>query len=67
MKPLRGILTGLALATAATTGTLALNTLSTPPDTAWGSDHIQDTAWGTPPTVDGTVDIVITPLDTAWG
>jgi hypothetical protein len=68
VKPLRGILAGIALATAAATGTLAVNaTLSAPPDTAWGADSIQDTAWGALPAVDGTVDVVVTPLDTAWG
>jgi hypothetical protein len=66
-RPLRGILAGLALATAAAAGTLTTNTLSAPPDTAWGaSDNSHDTAWGTPP-VDGTSIPSVTPLDTAWG
>jgi tetrahydromethanopterin S-methyltransferase subunit C len=66
VKPLRGILAGIALATAAAAGTLTANTLSAPPDTAWGADTIQDTAWGTLP-VDGASVPSVTPLDTAWG
>jgi hypothetical protein len=67
VKPLRGILAGIALATAAAAGTLAVNTLSAPPDTAWGSaDNSRDTGWGTPP-VDDTSIPSVTPLDTAWG
>jgi hypothetical protein len=66
VKPLRGILAGIALATAAAAGTLAVNTLSAPPDTAWGADTIQDTGWGTPP-VDDIGGLPVTPLDTAWG
>jgi hypothetical protein len=66
-RPLRGILAGITLATAAAAGTLAINaTFSAPPDTAWGADSLQDTAWGTLP-VDGTSLPPVTPLDTAWG
>jgi hypothetical protein len=68
VKPLRGILAGIALATAAATGTLALNTLNAPPDTGWGADTIQDTGWGTPPTDDTTATgPSVTPFDTGWG
>jgi hypothetical protein len=66
VKPLRGILAGIALATAAAAGTLATNTLSAPPDTAWGADIIQDTGWGALPAVDAGGPSV-TPFDTAWG
>jgi hypothetical protein len=66
-RPLRGILAGLALATAAAAGTLAINaTLSTPPDTGWGAGSLQDTGWGTPPT-DHAGGPSVTPFDTGWG
>ncbi|MFF7795584.1 hypothetical protein [Streptomyces sp. NPDC007991] len=67
MNKLRGILAGIALATAAAAGTLAINTATgTPPDTAWGADTLQDTGWGTPPT-DRTGGPSVTPYDTGWG
>jgi hypothetical protein len=67
-RPLRGILAGIALATAAAAGTLAVNTFSTPPDTGWGAGSIQDTGWGTPPTDDDTAHgPSVTPYDTGWG
>jgi hypothetical protein len=66
VKPLRGILAGIALATAAATGTLALNTLNAPPDTGWGAGSTQDTGWGTPP-VDDISNLPVTPYDTGWG
>jgi hypothetical protein len=67
VKPLRGILAGIALATAAAAGTLVVNaTFSAPPDTGWGAGSTQDTAWGALPTDDTSIPSV-TPLDTAWG
>lgn len=67
MKPLRGILAGLALATAVAAGTLAFNTLSAPPDTAWGADTTQDTGWGTPLPTDDISGPSVSPFDTGWG
>lgn len=74
-QPIRRLLAGLAIATAAITGTLIAApqqdtawgapdtttavTTSTPGDTAWGIAPA-DTAWGNPPTA--------APYsDTAWG
>lgn len=70
-RRLRHALAGLALTTAAVTGTLTLHHYQPSGDTAWGAPATtNDTAWGTPPTTgdnpdgDGTV---LDPLDTAWG
>lgn len=67
-KPLRQLLAGLALATAAITGYALQDGASAP---------AADTAWGAPDTttvaaVDTLVDadvsgLAVTPLDTAWG
>lgn len=65
-KPLRRLLIGLTLATAAAAGTLTVTDALTPQrtDTAWGaSATTSDTGWGLPP----TDDILPIPLDTGWG
>lgn len=77
-KPLRRLLAGLTIATAAATGSLtATGTATAAPtgDTAWGApdpghDTTNDTAWGTPPTDDDNAvggGATVTPFDTAWG
>ena len=74
MKPrLARVLAGLALTTAAATGTISLHTVSVSADTAWGAPATEDdTAWGTPgdtpdlPPGDGEGPVGV-PLDTAWG
>ena len=80
-RPLQRVLAGLALATAAATGTLVATTDATAApvgDTAWGAPATtNDTAWGTPPTDGGdatdpgsagdVVSTLVTPFDTAWG
>ncbi|MET8585784.1 hypothetical protein ABZX39_33675 [Streptomyces collinus] len=69
-KPIRRLLAGLTLATAAATGSLTAtgtaaaatqaSTVSVTPDPGNTTD---DTAWGTPP-VDGPI---VHTMDTAWG
>lgn len=62
-KPLKRLLAGLALATAAATGTLTTSNLTAPPDTAWGAP-------ATTPDIapaDEVIGTIVTPLDTAWG
>lgn len=75
MTPLRRILAGLTLATAAATGTLTAAGPATA-DTGWGvtaptppapADDTNDTGWGTPPTTDPTSDPTARPYDTGWG
>jgi len=70
--PIRRLLAGLTIATAAATGSLTATgtaaadtpstTSSTVTDTG-GSNTEDDTAWGAPPII-GTI---VTTLDTAWG
>lgn len=67
-KRIAGLLTGLALTTAAlTTTTVTEDVLTaTPVDTGWGAPDTTDpadTGWGTPPTDDDPV----TTNDTGWG
>lgn len=70
---LRQAVAALTLTAAAVGGAVALtDDTATPPDTTWGApDTTDDTTWGNPPTVDvdvdGTVSVVLTPLDTTWG
>jgi hypothetical protein len=73
-KHLRRIIAGLTLTAVAATGYALTDNLTAaaPPDTTWGAgDTALDTTWGTPPNVDadvdGTVSVVVTPLDTTWG
>jgi hypothetical protein len=67
-KPLRRLIAGLTLATAAAAGTLAATDSAAAADTAWDAPATtQDTGWGTPP-VDSIPDgTILTPLDTGWG
>lgn len=72
MKPLRRLLAGLTIATAAAAGTLTVATTAdaAPADTTWGApstDHTNDTTWGTPPTDDTGGDGTAVPNDTTWG
>lgn len=77
MKRLRYTIAALTLAAAATTGTALADAAIAPPDTTWGApDTADDTTWGTAPvdlptlptaTVDGSVTVTVTPLDTTWG
>jgi hypothetical protein len=71
-KPLKRILAGITLATAAAAGTLAITDAVTvqKADTAWGASATPtDTGWGLPP--DGGPGSLPTPtpvpLDTGWG
>lgn len=69
-RRLRHALAGLALTTAAVTGTLTLHAYQPSGDTAWGAPATEDdTAWGTPTLPDPAGDdgTVLSPLDTAWG
>nr|WSZ21184.1 hypothetical protein OH837_48935 [Streptomyces canus] len=66
-KRIAGLLTGLALTTAALTATTIDDALTpAPADTGWGAPDTTDpadTGWGTPPTDDDPV----TANDTGWG